>query len=103
MASPPKEPEEKLRQLGERLRRGWAKLYPVTEKELSVVRQVVREQWEQKHQARETTEVKKSATKSQQAKTQSKSATAQTRQRSASSRSQPSQTKTKSQSHGQSQ
>ena len=39
--------ENKLRKFSERLHRGWAKLHPVTEQQLDVVRQAVRQQWAQ--------------------------------------------------------
>lgn len=39
--------EKKLQKLGHRLRRGWAKLHPVTRKQMEAVRAVVRKQWEQ--------------------------------------------------------
>ena len=39
--------ENKLRKFSERLHRGWAKLHPVTEQHLDVVRQAVRQQWAQ--------------------------------------------------------
>ena len=40
--------EKKLQKLGHRLRRGWAKLHPVTRKQMEAVRAVVRKQWEQR-------------------------------------------------------
>jgi hypothetical protein len=39
--------EIKLRKFSERLHRGWAKLHPVTEQQLDVVRQAVRQKWAQ--------------------------------------------------------
>jgi len=51
MPDPHTEAEKKLRLLAERVRRGRARLQPLTEKELDVVRQAVRRQWEQEHQA----------------------------------------------------
>ena len=38
--------EAKLRKLGERLRKAWAKRHPISEKSLETVRGAVREQWE---------------------------------------------------------
>ena len=38
-----------LRKLGERVRAGWAKLHPVTAKQLAAVRAAVAKQWEQEH------------------------------------------------------
>ncbi len=35
----------KLRKLADRLHRGWAKLHPVTEKQMLGVREAVRDQW----------------------------------------------------------
>ena len=39
--------QEKLQKLAKRLRQGWAVRYPVSEKTLEAVRQVVKQQWEQ--------------------------------------------------------
>ena len=38
--------ERKLHKLADRLRLGWQKQHPVTQKDLGLVRQVVREQWD---------------------------------------------------------
>ena len=38
-----------LRKLGERVRAGWAKLHPVSDKHLAAVRAAVVKQWEQEH------------------------------------------------------
>ena len=38
-----------LRKLGERVRAGWAKLHPVSDKHLAAVRAAVAKQWEQEH------------------------------------------------------
>jgi hypothetical protein len=38
-----------LRKLGERARAGWAKLHPVSAKQLAAVRAAVAKQWEQEH------------------------------------------------------
>ena len=40
--------EKKLQKLGHRLRRGRAKLHPVSRKQMEAVRAVVRKQWEQR-------------------------------------------------------
>jgi hypothetical protein len=40
------ETERKLHKLADRLRLGWQKLHPANEKDLELVRQVVREQWD---------------------------------------------------------
>jgi hypothetical protein len=59
------ETERKLEKLAERLHDGWAKLHPVTEKELAGVHQAVREQWEKEQKIEksmaEAKEPKKSA------------------------------------------
>lgn len=43
--------ELKLHKLAVRLRKGWAKLHPVTGKQLTAVREAVRQQWEQTHRS----------------------------------------------------
>lgn len=45
MAEPLKDAERKLRQLGERVRQGWAVQHPLSESELAAVRAVVKQQW----------------------------------------------------------
>jgi hypothetical protein len=50
MAEHESEFEQNLRQVGQRLRAGLAKLYPVTEKRLKTVRETARRQWELKQQ-----------------------------------------------------
>ena len=47
MPDPHAEAEAKLRQLAHRLRLGAAQLYPATEKQLDMVRQIARQQWAQ--------------------------------------------------------
>lgn len=47
------EVEAKLRRLADRVHRGWAKLYPMTEQEREMVRQAAREQWEREEQVRQ--------------------------------------------------
>ena len=41
--------ERDLQELGERVRTGWAKRYPVTAKELTAVHEALRQQWELEH------------------------------------------------------
>jgi len=41
--------EEKLRQLGRRVRAGLARLHPPTEPQMTKVREALRQQWEQTH------------------------------------------------------
>jgi len=45
MAEPLKDAERKLRQLGERVRQGWAVQQPLSKQELAAVRAVVKQQW----------------------------------------------------------
>ena len=49
MSDEHRQAEAKLRKLGQRVRQGWAKLYPVSEQQLAKVRAAVRQQWEQTH------------------------------------------------------
>jgi hypothetical protein len=42
--------EAKLHKLAKRLQRGWAKLYPVTEKTLVAVREVVSQEWDKEQE-----------------------------------------------------
>jgi hypothetical protein len=42
-----REAAEKLGKLGDRVRRGWAKLHPLPEKHLAAVRAAVRQGWDQ--------------------------------------------------------
>ncbi len=44
-----------LRKLGERVRAGWAKLHPVSDKHLAAVRTALSEQWKQEHGAHQAT------------------------------------------------
>ena len=46
MSKKQKAAERKLDKLGEHLRGGWRKLYPVTEAEIAKVRKAVEEQWD---------------------------------------------------------
>jgi hypothetical protein len=46
--------ETNLRKLAERLHKGWARLHPVTEKNLALVRQAVHEQWRKEQELRKT-------------------------------------------------
>lgn len=41
-----------LTKLGQRLRSGWAKKHPVSDKSLESVRDIVREQWEQEQKVK---------------------------------------------------
>lgn len=54
--------EAKLRKLGERVRAGWAKLHPVSEKQLAAVRAAVRQEWEQEHAGKLGAKASQSAT-----------------------------------------
>lgn len=45
MTEPLQDAERKLRQLGERVRQGWAVQQPLSERELAAVRAVVKQQW----------------------------------------------------------
>ena len=56
MADQNKQVREKLRKLGRRVQQGWAKLHPVSEKQLAKVREAVMRQWDQTHPAHAKTE-----------------------------------------------
>ena len=56
MADQNRQLREKLRKLGRRAQQGWAKLHPVTEKQLAKVREAVIQQWDQTHAAQAKTE-----------------------------------------------
>lgn len=43
--------ETALRKLGQRLRQGWAKQHPATDKTIDAVKDTVREQWEQQRRS----------------------------------------------------
>lgn len=49
MAEPDQDFEAQLERLGQHLRRGQAKLRPLTQEELRLVQDAVRQQWEQEH------------------------------------------------------
>lgn len=57
--------EEKLRALGEHLRKVWKEEHPVTEEQLAKIREVVSAQWEQEQaeQAKETKDKDKDKSK----------------------------------------
>ncbi len=55
--------ERKLEKLADRLDDGWAKLHPVTEKELARVREAVRKQWENERQMEQRVAESKEAPK----------------------------------------
>ena len=50
MPDPHAQAEARLRQAAHRMRLGAVKLYPATEKQLEMVRQIVRQQWDQEQQ-----------------------------------------------------
>lgn len=50
-----------LRKLGERVRAGWAKLHPVSAKQLAAVHAAVAKQWEQEHAGKPMTKSQRSA------------------------------------------
>lgn len=60
--------ESALRKLGQRLRQGWAKKHPTTEKTIDTIKDTVREQWEQEQQATRSQPLKPGPTKDQQKK-----------------------------------
>ena len=70
MPDPNAEAEKKLRRLAERVRRGRARLQPLTEKELNVVRQAVRRQWEYEHRPGWAEEKGKALRKAQRTRSQ---------------------------------
>ena len=61
----------KLRKLGERVRAGWAKLHPVSDKHLAAVRAAVAKQWEQEHAGKPMAKPQRSASQSRAAHDQS--------------------------------
>jgi hypothetical protein len=75
-----------LRKLGERVRAGWAKLHPVSAKQLAAVRAAVVKQWEQEHagkpMAKPQRAVKQSQAGHDQSSRQSRSAKAERRSQS---------------------
>lgn len=60
-----------LRKLGERVRAGWAKLHPVSAKQLAAVRAAVAKQWEQEHAGKPMAKSQRSASQSREAHDQS--------------------------------
>jgi hypothetical protein len=46
--------ETALQKLGQRVRAGWSKQHPVSDRSLETVRTTVRQDWEQEQQARRT-------------------------------------------------
>ena len=70
--------EEKLRQLGRRVRAGLARLHPPTEQQMTKVREALRQQWEQTHREQPQTTASRSQSTAQaqtQLKKKSKSQT----------------------------
>jgi hypothetical protein len=55
--------EAALQKLGHRLRLGWAKKHPVSDKSLESVKNTVREQWEQEQQTKTAKKPAKTPTK----------------------------------------
>jgi hypothetical protein len=53
------EMERKMRALGQRAQRGWERIYRATESDLKVVREVVRQEWEQQRPNRPPGEARK--------------------------------------------
>ena len=51
MSKPHHRAEEKLRTLGQHVRQGWAKLHPVTDKEMRAVDAALEKQWQQTYPA----------------------------------------------------
>jgi hypothetical protein len=56
MATGKSEFDRKLRELGDHIRRGWAKLHPMPDETKEKVLQEVDQQWEKERQARELVE-----------------------------------------------
>ena len=54
MPREPKQAEAALQKLGQRVRAGWAKKHPISERSLATVRTTVREVWEQQEKERRT-------------------------------------------------
>jgi hypothetical protein len=64
MAEQNKRAEAALTKLGERVRAGWAKKHPISERSLETVRTATREVWEQEQKAKRRTVVPKTPPKS---------------------------------------
>lgn len=60
--------EAALKKLGHRMRLGWAKKHPISDKSLESVKNTVREQWEQEQTASRTSKPAPGPTKQQQRK-----------------------------------
>lgn len=60
----------KLRKLGEKVREGWARLHPVSEKQLAAVRAAVRQQWQQEHGSKSRVQSQRTAKQTQAAQDQ---------------------------------
>lgn len=52
MPREPRDAEAALKKLGQRVRAGWAKKHPITERSRQTVRTAVREQWELEQKAK---------------------------------------------------
>ena len=52
MPREPKQAEAALQKLGQRIRAGWAKKHPISQRSLETVRTTVREQWEVEQKAK---------------------------------------------------
>jgi len=59
MPNEKKDAEEMLQKLGQRIRRGAAKLHPVTEKELEAVRTAVRQQHQEEQKSKSDKDVER--------------------------------------------
>ena len=71
MSDDNKQAAANLRKLGERVRAGWAKLHPVSAKQLAAVRAAVAKQWEQEHAGKPMAKSQRSARQSREAHDQS--------------------------------
>ncbi|HNA31056.1 MAG TPA: hypothetical protein PK437_13455, partial [Thiobacillaceae bacterium] len=54
-----------LRKLGERVRAGYARLHPITARQLAEVRAAVAKEWEQEHAGKQTAKAHRAATQGQ--------------------------------------
>lgn len=59
--------EDKLRKLGQRIRDGWAKKHPTSEKQLQTIRGVIREEWEKEQKEKRRRATRQDPTKDREA------------------------------------
>ena len=59
--------EDKLRKLGQRVREGWAKKHPTSEKQIQIIRGVIREDWEKEQKEKRLAATRRKPAKSKEA------------------------------------